>query len=940
MGENMPDVAANAYGGVAGTIAVVGVAEATATLNGTTRAYIGEGATVQSGFGGVNVTATEPTGGSVSATTVLVDVSENIGITVMSATTDTADVVEAYLGAETGTTSTGQLTTITTSGPVQVDAHSALSALSKGDSGGLSLRANVGVSLMTTDLDGSTAAYIGQGQATINAGSVTLDATSNDESSAETILVSIAITASGIGANVTADDGRDVLAYVAAGADVTVTSSGTLTVEADSTENAEAQADGGSGAFNASVAVMLVSADSDGNTEAYISQGATVTAGVLEVSATATNNEADATAVVVAISLGLSGSGSNTTGTTGGNVEAYIGPEQGTTPSSAVTTIDVTGAIDLSANSQEQPQFGTEVGAGGLIAGDGATGSATDQSATSAYFGQGVTVTNAGAIDVTASSTSAPNGDVQMGSGGIISASGASATAEDDSQTQAYLGQNDSISNTGALTIRSTNVSNPIMSMTIGDGGLISGGGGDAEAHSYESNSAYIGAGSTITDGGTQAVSVEATTLASPSSDITVGSGGAISVSAAISNANAEDHTTASIGNNVTISSNGALNVIATDTDNASDDGTVGGGGALAGQGTSDEAFVTPTLTAYIGQSDMINAAGNVQVYANSVHAQASSSAKAFGGGGVEVGIPNDTAVTNPTITAYVGSSTDVYAGGSITIQGNEQSASTGPEYTDYIQSVDASNNSVNFPEHGLQTGDLVEYVPNSSGGPVLETPQGPLPANDYRVIDVDANNLQFGDAFDAEAVPPATTAIADTSISSESVSAINLIGGGTDYTSPPTVTIAPPASGTQATATAIIAQGVVVGFDIINHGSGYMSPPAVTIEAPADTLNVFQKHQGVDTTGNVISFGSSFGSQDYLYNGLEVEYVPGTGFAGAANTPISPLTANADYFVRQITPSTIKLYTSEAQADQTPVTFGAVAGQRRHDQRDGHRLF
>ena len=67
-------------------------------------------------------------------------------------------------------------------------------------------------------------------------------------------------------------------------------------------------------------------------------------------------------------------------------------------------------------------------------------------------------------------------------------------------------------------------------------------------------------------------------------------------------------------------------------------------------------------------------------------------------------------------------------------------------------------------------------------------------------------------------------------SIAGGAVSAINLTFGGSFYQSPPTVTIAPPASGIQATATATVSGGVVTGFTITNPGSGYTSAPAVTI--------------------------------------------------------------------------------------------------------------
>ena len=72
-------------------------------------------------------------------------------------------------------------------------------------------------------------------------------------------------------------------------------------------------------------------------------------------------------------------------------------------------------------------------------------------------------------------------------------------------------------------------------------------------------------------------------------------------------------------------------------------------------------------------------------------------------------------------------------------------------------------------------------------------------------------------------------------------INAITITNQGSGYTStnPPAVTIAPPVSGTPATATAIVnSSGVVTGFTITNAGSGYSSasPPAITIAPPLIT--------------------------------------------------------------------------------------------------------
>jgi hypothetical protein len=66
-------------------------------------------------------------------------------------------------------------------------------------------------------------------------------------------------------------------------------------------------------------------------------------------------------------------------------------------------------------------------------------------------------------------------------------------------------------------------------------------------------------------------------------------------------------------------------------------------------------------------------------------------------------------------------------------------------------------------------------------------------------------------------------------------VTSITVRGGGGGYLSAPTVTIAPPASGTTATATATITAGVVTAITVTSGGTGYTvaNPPAVIIAAP-----------------------------------------------------------------------------------------------------------
>lgn len=79
--------------------------------------------------------------------------------------------------------------------------------------------------------------------------------------------------------------------------------------------------------------------------------------------------------------------------------------------------------------------------------------------------------------------------------------------------------------------------------------------------------------------------------------------------------------------------------------------------------------------------------------------------------------------------------------------------------------------------------------------------------------------------------------------IATVSLTSVNVGSGGSGYTTPPLVTIAPPddPGGVQATATATIDGGVVTGITITEAGSGYFNNPVqVTIAPPPPNIQYF----------------------------------------------------------------------------------------------------
>ena len=102
------------------------------------------------------------------------------------------------------------------------------------------------------------------------------------------------------------------------------------------------------------------------------------------------------------------------------------------------------------------------------------------------------------------------------------------------------------------------------------------------------------------------------------------------------------------------------------------------------------------------------------------------------------------------------------------------------------------------------------------------------------------------------------------------SVASVSVESGGSGYTTPPLVTIAPPddPGGVQATATATIDAGVVTGITITEAGSGYFNNPVqVTIAPPPPNIQYFTSWSNDQTS---MSGGEPAGSVSLpVSNGL-----------------------------------------------------------------------
>jgi hypothetical protein len=102
--------------------------------------------------------------------------------------------------------------------------------------------------------------------------------------------------------------------------------------------------------------------------------------------------------------------------------------------------------------------------------------------------------------------------------------------------------------------------------------------------------------------------------------------------------------------------------------------------------------------------------------------------------------------------------------------------------------------------------------------------------------LSVKVTPLQNGaNDFAFKWLPPTiilSTATATATRTANAVSAVNVVSGGSGYTTVPAVSFSGGA-GTGATATAVVTGGVVTSINLTAGGSGYTSDPTVTVAAP-----------------------------------------------------------------------------------------------------------
>ena len=301
--------------------------------------------------------------------------------------------------------------------------------------------------------------------------------------------------------------------------------------------------------------------------------------------------------------------------------------------------------------------------------------------------------------------------------------------------------------------------------------GAIGGSGAGIHADIDVDSLATIGslAGAVTTLDTTGSISLLATATQSSTAHVGGGAGGLGAVTWLIADPTITGSTSATIVGRTTIVRAAGVDVTARLLGAAStSEVVVGTGGALSIGGSQAYATTDPDVSAFIGNdvtvgnlanpSAPVPILGGVTVSA-SAKAEADSTADSYGGGGIQVGIPLATTTITPSVTAFIGlpgtgSSTRIYTGGSIRVAA-DLSNTPSVALSDKITAVDITKNTLTFSYPGIGEGDSVSYQASGTGI------QGLHEGRTYTVLDTGTTGaIRLGSLFSGAQVDPLTEII------------------------------------------------------------------------------------------------------------------------------------------------------------------------------------
>ena len=496
-----------------------------------------------------------------------------------------------------------------------------------------------------------------------------------------------------------------------------------------------------------------------------------------------------------------------------------------------------------------------------------------------------------GTTSATIADSSADDRTRVMGGGDLILFSSASNTAV--SVTRAYGG-----AIVGVNVTVPTAIVNPIVNTSIGNNAFVgvedtvlvaavsnnsssntvTGGGGAAvavdvaviKAESTPAVSAQIGEYAEVTGG----AGISVSSIVSENSVYASGThsvGGAVAVDVLLTTANATADVEAYVDTGADLASNGNISVEALSAAGAISKTDIGSGGALSVNYLEANATIDGTTSAYVNDGAVVHNANTLEVNAETTHT-ASSDAYVGSGGAVEVRNPKATTILTPVTEAYIGSNVSVNVLDDVTINATSVRAEGNATAT----CVGGGGVDVGVAHAQVTTSPTVTgYI--GSGSRII--------AGD--AVRVSATADSQGSSTDLSDEILGVDTVTDTIRFDQH----GLIDGDTVYYDRNT--------GTLTTPNAVIADGRE--FSIIKEDDGTIMFGA-TFEAG-----------DVDADMDVIVFQAAH----KLETGDAVKYTPAEG-----DSISSDLDTTSTFYVRKIDDFTIKLFTSQSEAQASGSTF------------------
>ena len=606
---------AGAGGGSLGLAASV----ATSTTNSSSQASVKDNATVTATNGSVIINSNNKNKTLASADSLAVSYQNSISAAV--ATTDSNPITKAFIG-QGSTVNSGSNTEVLSINYSRLSYSNTITntnALAGAGGGYFALGGAVSLNYA----DNETDAFIDQGAHINSSDNLLVYATDNTAGSLTSGNASIGGYA-GLGATVlTTDLNNNTSAYIANNAEISVDNA--LEVKADSTDDTTAKTysgQGGAVALGASVAIT----NSDNETNAYLeSDSKIIKANDITINAI---SDSDVTTkayglTIGSIAVGAAYSEANSNGTT----KAYI--DESAQVGLDANPENTVGNINILATSRNDAEAYSKAGAGGVFSGNGSVAIAETAPDVYSYIDGCAQVTITGDLGIKSKVLDDATADAVGVSIGVGSAGVSWAEATLDPTIRTYIGSDAIINAQGDISLLSlhnyedrntrTNDKADAYSSGASAGYLIGANAAYSVATVDSSLKTYFAINADITGNDIELISLSNNIA---DDEATAKAGGFVAAGASISEANIDVQTWSYIDSNTNLNANN-IYIKADAYNNAKADSTAGSGGVISGAASLAYTDIENDTKAYISDYDMaenktITTNEDISIYSNS----------------------------------------------------------------------------------------------------------------------------------------------------------------------------------------------------------------------------------------------------------------------------------------------------------------------------------